>query len=100
MFAKGVVSMPQDQKTQNTGTAGKFRRRMRACTSSRTGRAVGISSLAVPLAGFILNDLRKPDSIVLGLLGSIAKQVRLLSMRSRPELDIRDRVDVIEHDEK
>ena len=74
------------------------KRRVRQRLRGKTGAAIGIASLAAPIAGFVVNDLKKPDSIIRNL-ARIAAARFLPTRKDKPEvIDITDRVEVT-HDE-
>jgi hypothetical protein len=90
--------MSGEQKTDGKkGTGNRIRRRLRGMAGTRAGKTIGISSLVAPVVGLVVNDLRKPDSIIRALLKNTA--TRLLAARSKkPEvIDITDRVEVIDN---
>jgi hypothetical protein len=79
------------------GSSGRReRRRHRGLFETKTGKAIGFSSIAAPLIGFVVNDLKKPDSIVRGLIGAAA--TKLLGTRSRRAevIDITDKVKIVD----
>jgi hypothetical protein len=61
---------------------------------------LGISSLAAPIAGYIVNDLRKPDSIIRSLVAAAVSRVRLSSIAVKKELNIGDRAEIVVHEDK
>ena len=72
----------------------KIRRRFRGIMESKTGKAVGYTSLVAPVIGFIINDLRKPNSIVRQLIGKIAKKLLESRYRKVEVIDITDKVEI------
>ncbi len=82
------------------GRQRRRRSRMASCLSGSRGRAIGFSSLAAPIAGYIVNDLRKPDSIIRRLVATAVSRLRLSSNRVKKELDIGDQAEIIVHDDK
>jgi len=81
------------------GRRRRWRKRAASCLSGSRGRAIGFSSLAAPIAGFIVNDLRKPDSIIRRLVGTAVARIRSSSEGRKKELDIGDQAEVIIHDD-
>lgn len=77
-----------------------FRRCLRAGFDTRTGRAVGASSVLVPLVSYVVYDLQQPDSTVKRLVSAAAG--KLLTWReSRHRLtDITDKVEVVAESER
>lgn len=72
------------------------RKRLRGAFSGKSGRVIGATSIAAPIVGFIVNDLRKPDSLIRSIVGS-AKRALLDSKTNRAKaIDISDEVEVIE----
>jgi hypothetical protein len=82
------------------GRRRRRRSRMAACLSGSRGKVLGISSLAAPIAGYIVNDLRKPDSIIRNLVAVAVSRVRLSSIGVKKELDIGDRAEIVVHEDK
>ncbi len=72
----------------------KIRRRFRGIMESITGKAVGYTSLVAPVIGFIINDLRKPNSIVRQLIGKVAKKLLESRYRKVEVIDITDKVEI------
>ena len=57
--------MEDGQAMRGPGRGRRFR--LRGALSGKRGRQAGLASLLVPLAGYIIQDLRKPDSKVKAL---------------------------------
>ncbi len=76
--------------------AGRARTRMRGMFSGKRGKAIGFTSIAAPIIGYVVNDLRKPDSIVRELIGGVVR--KLLPPRSEKleAIDITDKVEILE----
>ena len=87
-------------KTVTGSESRQRRRRMRGYLGTREGKAVGFASIAAPIIGFVVNDLRKQDSIVRRLATTAVN--RLLEHRpaENKAVDITDRVKVTTIDEK
>ena len=81
------------------GRRRRWRKRAASCFSGSRGRTIGLSSLAAPIAGFIVSDLRKPDSIIRRLVGAAVAGIRLSSKKRTKKLDIGDQAEVIVHDD-
>ena len=91
--------MPGQFDNAKTATGGgRQRKRMRGMFTGKTGKAIGFTSIAAPIIGYIVNDLKKPDSLVRGLIGSVAR--KLLPAKSEPAkvIDITDDVEILEND--
>jgi hypothetical protein len=94
---KEVIFMPG--RFDNSGTFGGGRRRrnrLRGMCTGRTGKAIGFTSIAAPLIGYVVNDLKKPDSIIRGLIGRTADKLLALKSKKVEAIDISDKVEVIE----
>jgi hypothetical protein len=91
-----------EQHPQNFSKRGlRHRRRGRiaSCLSSPKRRAIGFSSLAAPIAGYIVNDLRKPDSVIRSLVAGAVSRLRVyVDSRAKKELDIGDKAEIVVHD--
>ncbi len=72
--------------TGRSGGRGE-RRRLRGMLASKTGKAIGFTTIAAPLIGYVVNDLKKPDSIIGRLIG--VTLTKLLSARS-PKVEVID----------
>ena len=72
------------------------RRRLRGRFSGKTGKAIGITSIAAPLLGLVVNDLKKPDSIVRGLIGGVVRKLLPAKSGKVEVIDITDKVEIIE----
>lgn len=88
----------RENQTNNKTNQGdrRIRRRLRGMMKTRTGKAVGYTSLVAPVIGFILNDLRKPNSLVRRLAGKVVNRF----LESKPEkieaIDITDQVELLD----
>lgn len=76
----------------------RTRRRLRGAFSGKAGRAVGITSIAAPLVGVIVNDLKKPDGFIRTLIGRTAKKLIEGKSKKTKAIDITDKVEVIVDD--
>ena len=83
---------------KNTAEVGRKqqRRRLRGMFSSRTGRTIGLTSLAVPMIGYIVNDLQKPDSVIRGLVGAALRKMLPDRSKRADAIDITDKVEVLD----
>lgn len=68
--------------------------------SSKTGKAVGITSLAVPLIGAAINDLYRPDSIIRKLAGRTIDRFLETTRKSAKMIDITDEVEIYDTDKR
>ena len=74
----------------------RSRNRVRGMLRGKTGKTVGIASIVTPVIGYVVNDLRKPDSVIRALVGRTVS--RLLPARSKEvkAIDITDEVEILE----
>jgi hypothetical protein len=89
--------MPGKTQTADEPAGGRrYRNRVRGMLSSKTGRTVGIASIVTPVIGYVVNDLRKPDSVIRALVGRTVN--RFLPTRSQEvkAIDITDEVEILE----
>ena len=100
-WKKEVIRM-SNMKTNSSPVEGgggggrRMRKRLGRCFSGKQGKTIGIASIAAPVAGFIVNDLRKPNSIIRNLLAITAAKLLPARFERRKALDISDKVEVIE----
>jgi len=76
---------------------GRGRRfRLRGVFSGKRGRQAGLASLFVPLAGYVIQDLRRPDSTVKALAQrAYAYLTRSITDRQKA-IDPAGRVEIVE----
>ncbi len=83
--------------TKHTGPGsgwGRVRARVRGGLSSKTGRAVGVTSLLTPIAGYIIHDLQKPNSMIRQLSKAAFEKVVSLTKRPKQLVDISNKSEV------
>ncbi|MDD3730895.1 MAG: hypothetical protein PHU88_00775 [candidate division Zixibacteria bacterium] len=85
-----------DNSPIKQGNKSRTRHRLRGMISGKKGKTVGVTSLAVPLLGLIINDLRKPDSLSRQLVYGAVKKLRELKKPKIEMLDITDKVEISE----
>lgn len=89
----------RQMKSDNAGEGGgarRERRRLRGVFSGKRGKAIGFTSIAAPIVGYVVNDLRKPDSVVRQLAGGVIRKL-LPAKSEKPEaIDITDKVEILE----
>ena len=91
--------MPTRNDSAQTGSSGRGqRRRLRGMMSGKTGKAIGFTSITAPLLGYVVNDLRKPNSIVRGLIGGVIGKLIPSKSKKIEAIDITDEVEIIEND--
>lgn len=88
---------PSESGTAGTGAGGMRRRkRLRGMLAGKTGKTIGFTSIAAPIIGYVVNDLKKPNSIIRDLVGGVVRKL-LPAKSEKPEaIDITDRVEIIE----
>ncbi len=72
------------------------RRRLRGMFASKTGKTIGYTSIAAPIVGYIVNDLKKPDSIIRGLAGGVVSKLLPVKSRKVEAIDITDKIEILE----
>jgi hypothetical protein len=87
-----------NRKRENRSDTGKRRQRQRIRGQFSTGtrRTIGLTSLAAPVIGYVVNDLRKPDSMVRRLVGQVIHRLAPPEPQPREVLDITDEVEIVE----
>ncbi len=76
------------------GSGRRFR--LRGAFSGKSGRRAGLASLFVPLAGYVIQDLRKPDSTVKALAQRAYAYLTRTKIDRQKAIDPAGRVEVIE----
>ena len=74
----------------------RSRRRIRGFLSTKTGRTAGIATIAAPIIGYIVNDLKKPDSTVRALASRAIDGILTYRKKKVEAIDITDKVEIIE----
>jgi len=92
----GGNTMRRNQLNNNDEGDRKIRRRFRGVMKSRTSKAVGYTSLAAPVIGYIINDLRKPNSLVRQLIDKAVNKLLESKIKKVEAIDITDKVEVID----
>ncbi len=89
--------MPEENKTAGySGGGRRNRQRLRGLMSTRVGKTAGVASIVAPVVGFIVNDLKRPNSIIKALTNKVISHL-LPQRRERVEaIDITDEVEIIE----
>ncbi len=88
--------MRENQLNKSNKNDRRIRRRFRGLMESRTGKAVGYTSIAAPVIGFIINDLRKPNSIVRQLIGKAVNKLLESKSKKIEAIDITDKVEILD----
>ncbi len=85
-------NLPNNQR--NKGDR-RIRRRIRGMMESKAGKVAGYTSLAAPVIGFIINDLRKPNSMVRQLIGKAVNKLLESKNKKVEAIDITDKVEIL-----
>ncbi|HDL04304.1 MAG TPA: hypothetical protein ENH25_09255 [candidate division Zixibacteria bacterium] len=89
--------MPRKFNTEKMDTSGgRVRRRMRGMMSTKTGKTIGIASLAAPIVGYIINDIQKPNSMIRNLVGKTINRLLESKSEKAEAIDITHEVEVID----
>ncbi len=86
--------MPAKNDRSNGG--GGLRRRVRGMCSGKTGKTIGLASIAAPVIGFVVNDLKKPDSVIRALTAATVRKLLPAKSDQPKAIDITDKVEIIE----
>jgi hypothetical protein len=77
---------------------GRRRRRLRGALSGRRGKQLGLLSFFVPLTGYVIQDLRKPDSVIKALTQRVSTYLAERKSAARRQIDPAGRVEVLQTD--
>ena len=89
--------MPEGINSNGMDTRGRrIRRRLRGTFTGKKGKALGIASIAAPIVGYIVNDLKKPNGIFRSLIGPRVSKFLSGKTKQQEAIDITDQVEVIE----
>ena len=90
---------PNKSDSDGTGAGGRRqRRRLRGMLSGKTGKTIGFTSIAAPIIGYVVNDLRKPNSIVRSLISGAVRKLLPAKSEKAQVIDITDKVEILEDD--
>ena len=92
---------PRKSNSTGTGTGTgtgdrRQRRRLRGMFTGKTGKTIGFTSIAAPIIGYVVNDLRKPNSIVRSLVGGVVRKLLPSKSGKVEAIDITDKVEILE----
>ena len=88
---------PIDSDNAGMGVGGRQRKRMRGMFSSKTGKTIGFTSIAAPIIGYVINDLKKPNSIVRNLIGGAVRKLLPAKSEKVDAIDITNEIEIIEN---
>jgi hypothetical protein len=72
------------------------RSRLRGMLTGKTGKTAGLASIAAPIIGYVVHDLKKPDSIIRGLIGKTISRFLPAKPEKVEAIDITDEVEILE----
>ncbi len=84
-----------DRSTGGPGGGG-LRRRVRGMCSGKTGKTIGLASIAAPIFGFVINDLKKPNSVIRALAVTTVRKFLPAKSDQPKAIDITDKVEIVE----
>ena len=84
-----------DNHVGQSGGGRRFRNRVRGYLSGKKGKTAGIAAIVAPVVGLVVNDLRKPDSLIRGLIGKTVQKLLALKTKEKKAIDITDKVEVV-----
>ncbi|MFH1373362.1 MAG: hypothetical protein ABII79_06185 [bacterium] len=90
---------PGKPDSAGTGAGGqRERKRSRGMFSGKAGKAIGFTSIAAPIIGYVVNDLKKPNSIVRRLIGGMVRKLLPAKTEKVEAIDITNEVEILEDD--
>jgi len=84
-----------DNNAEQGGGGRRLRNRVRGCLSGKKGKTAGIAAVVAPVVGYIVNDLRKPDSLIRGLVGKTVRKLLAARTKEKKAIDITSKVEVV-----
>jgi hypothetical protein len=88
--------MPNKNNTVESIGGRRYRQRLRGLMSTKTGKAAGAASIIAPVVGFVVNDLKKPDSIIRALTNKTVGYLLTRRPKQVEAIDITDEVEIID----
>ena len=89
--------LPSKSDNVGSGAGGRRQRsRLRGMLTSKTGKTIGFTSIAAPIIGYVINDLKKPNSIVRSLISGAVRKLLPAKTEIVEAIDITDEVEIIE----
>ncbi|MCD6250237.1 MAG: hypothetical protein J7J98_07915 [candidate division Zixibacteria bacterium] len=92
-----MTPMKSDVTGKGVG-ARRARTRLRGMFSGERGKAIGFTSVVAPILGYVVNDLRKPNSIVRKLIGGVIRKLLPPKSEKLKVIDITDEVEILDDD--
>jgi len=90
------VTKRQSDSAGPPGGGRRQRSRLRGVLSGKTGKTIGFTSIAAPIIGYVMNDLKKPDSVVRSLITGVVRKLLPAKTEKVEAIDVTDRVEIIE----
>ena len=88
--------MTRTDQAETGGSGRRQRNRLRGMFTGKTGKTIGFTSIAAPIIGYVVNDLKKPDSIVRRLIGGAVRKLLPDKTDKAEVIDITNDVEIIE----
>ena len=86
-----------NRQQDSAGNPGRRQRsRLRGMLSGKTGKTIGFTTIAAPIVGYVINDLKKPNSIVRSLITGVVRKLLPAKTDKVEVIDITERVEIIE----
>lgn len=78
-----------------SGGGRRLRNRVRGSLSGKKGKTAGIAAVVAPVLGYVINDLRKPDSLIRSLVGKTVQKLLGARTKEKKAIDITNKVEVV-----
>ena len=97
--------LPREPDRTKTGAGGPRERKRRrgnrsgeatAATQATSAEKIGFTAMAAPLIGYVVQDLKKPDSIVRSLVGGAIRKFLPEEPGKPVAIDLTDKVEILE----
>ena len=89
------MSKMSDSHAGQGGGGWRLRNRIRGCLSGKKGKTAGIAAILAPVVGYVVTDLRKPDSFIRSLVGNTVQKLLAARTKEKKAIDITDKVEVV-----
>jgi hypothetical protein len=99
------MMLSSEPDATGTGAGGPRERKRRrgkrsdeatSATRVTSAEKIGFTAIAAPLIGYVVQDLKKPDSMVRSLVGGAIRKFLPEKSEQAKAIDIGDRVEVLE----